>query len=73
MLVDWQGEHRVEEKLIITIRPNGATSVKVTGVQGKDCKALTRDLEEALGKTTTDVETAEMRQTVGRLQHKHQQ
>ena len=62
----------MEEKLTITIKPDGSTKIKVSGVKGKDCKALTADIESALRKTVSDIATSEMRDVVGRVQHKHQ-
>jgi len=63
----------MEEKLIITIRPDGGTTIKVTGVKGKGCKDLTKDIESALGKVVSDKPTQEMGESVGRVQLKHQQ
>lgn len=62
----------MEEKLKFTIRPDGSTKIEVSGVKGSGCKTLTKDIEKALGKTVSDVETADMRETVGRLQHQNQ-
>ena len=61
-----------EERLKFTIRKDGSTKIEVSGVKGKGCKALTKDIEEALGKTVSDIETPEMRETIGRVQHQNQ-
>jgi hypothetical protein len=37
--------------------------ITVKGVKGKVCKALTADIEAALGETISDTETPEMRQS----------
>ena len=51
-------------QVIITIAPNGQSKVAVNGVAGSGCKDLTRDIENALGKTTADKTTADFhRQT----------
>ena len=49
-------------QVIITIAPNGQSRVTVNGVTGTGCKDLTRDIENALGKTTADKKTAEFHQ-----------
>jgi hypothetical protein len=71
MLDVWQGDN-MEERLIITVKPGGATQIKVQGVKGSGCKALTKDFEEALGQVTSDKPTAEMRETIGRVQRQNQ-
>lgn len=48
------------KQIIVTIE-DGAAVVTTKGFAGSACKAETADLEKALGKTTTDVPTAEMR------------
>ena len=48
------------EELSITINPDGATEVQVKCVKGKACKAVTKAIEEALGRTTKDAPTSEM-------------
>jgi len=63
----------MEEKLKITVKADGSTTIKVIGVKGAGCKVLTRDFEKALGKTVKSVETPEMRETVGRVQRQNQQ
>lgn len=60
-----------EERLVITVKPGGGTQIEVKGVKGNGCKALTKDFEEALGKVTSDKPTAEMRETIGRVQYQN--
>ena len=50
------------EKIRVRIKKDGTTEVSAEGVKGSNCKALTRPIEEALGKVTSDEETAEMHQ-----------
>jgi hypothetical protein len=53
------------------VSPTGETEISVKGVKGKSCKALTKNLEEALGgvsKTTETREFHESEQT--RVQHR---
>jgi hypothetical protein len=38
-----------EETIDIIIHPNGRVEVRVEGVKGEECTALTKALEEALG------------------------
>ncbi len=47
------------EEITITIATNGDTKVSVKGVKGRSCKDLTREFEQALGSTVTDVDTKE--------------
>jgi hypothetical protein len=49
-----------EEKIRITIAPDGKTSIEVVGVKGKRCLDLTADLEGALGIVTERTPTKEM-------------
>jgi hypothetical protein len=45
-------------KVIVTIDPETAdVELRVEGVAGPSCKALTRDIEEAIGKVTKDTKT----------------
>jgi len=44
-------------KIKIKITKDGKTQIKVEGVQGSGCNALTKPLEEALGKTVSDQKT----------------
>lgn len=64
---------RYEERITITIDPNGNPTIKVEGVAGSGCKALTKDIEEALGTTVKDSPTAEMRLPDARTSHKSRQ
>lgn len=50
-----------DEQIIITVAPTGATTVAVKGCAGPSCKDLSRDIERALGRTTTDAETDDYR------------
>lgn len=47
-------------KVIITIAPDGTTTVAASGVKGTGCKALTEGIERALGETVSDSATKEM-------------
>ncbi len=49
-----------EEKIIVTISPGSVVAVEVVGHQGPGCKALTEDLEKALGSVASDKPTKEM-------------
>ena len=48
------------EKIKVTIKPNGDSTVEVSGVKGEGCKALTAALEAALGTPTASAPTGEM-------------
>ena len=50
----------MSEKITVTIKPTGDTTVEVSGVKGEGCKALTAALEQALGSPTSDIATSEM-------------
>ncbi len=52
-------KHEIE----ISIDDNGNVSIKVMGMKGKDCLAVTKDLEEALGIVRNREKTAEFYQT----------
>lgn len=47
-------------KIITEIHPDGSVKVRVEGVKGSACKALTKEFEEGLGVITSDVPTKEM-------------
>lgn len=47
------------QQVIVNIDAQGNTTVEAKGVQGSGCAALTRAIEEALGKTVTDQKKAE--------------
>lgn len=40
------------QEIVIDIAPNGDVTIEGKGIEGPDCKALTRELEQALGATT---------------------
>jgi hypothetical protein len=46
-------------RINVRINPKGDTTFKVEGVEGEGCKDLTKTVEKALGKVTSDVETEE--------------
>ena len=46
----------------IVISPAGQTQLQTTGFQGRSCLDATRELEAALGATTSDRRTAEFYQ-----------
>jgi len=54
-----------QQQIIVDVSPKGEVKVSVKGVAGKGCKALTEDLERALGETTSSAPTPEMHQAVG--------
>lgn len=49
----------MSQQIIVKI-VNGEAVVTTKGFKGKACALATADLEKALGKTTTDMPTAEM-------------
>lgn len=49
----------MREEITITIDAQGNVEVSVKGVKGQGCKALTREIEKALGKVTADKKTRE--------------
>lgn len=63
----------MEEKMTIKIKRDGSTQIKVSGVKGTGCKALTKDIEEALGTVKSDVRTSEYSEVSNiAVQHKNQ-
>jgi hypothetical protein len=51
-------------EIIFTFKPGGATTVKVEGVAGDKCRALSKPFIEALaGRTVSDEPTDEMYET----------
>lgn len=46
-------------KLIMTVSPQGDTSIKAIGFQGKKCLDATKFLETTLGQATGDKKTPE--------------
>lgn len=51
------------QEVIMDFNEEGDAVIAVKGVKGHGCKALTADLEAALGETVKDEPTREMRQT----------
>ena len=47
----------------VTIDKEGNVSMDVRGVKGRSCQDLTKQLEQALGKTVSDRKTPEFYQT----------
>jgi hypothetical protein len=47
-------------KITVTVSRRGDARIEVSGVSGASCQDLTRKLEAAIGKTETDIPTAEM-------------
>jgi hypothetical protein len=41
-------------QVIITIKSDGQSTVETQGLSGSSCQSMTRDIENALGKTTED-------------------
>ncbi len=60
-----------KEKIIIEFDKDGMPTVKVEGVKGSGCKALTNDIEAALGKTTKTVKTREYNERPENAKHTH--
>jgi Protein of unknown function (DUF2997) len=52
----------VDKKIIITVSPDGATTVQTTGYTGPACKDASRFIEEALGEKTAERLTPEYHQ-----------
>lgn len=48
------------KSITITIDRVGGTIVKTEGFTGGTCKDVTKNLQKALGKTSTDINTNEM-------------
>lgn len=59
------------ENLLITIDADGNTKIEVRGIKGKSCKDVTKAIEAALGKVTSDKPTQEMTQGVPSVQSKN--
>jgi hypothetical protein len=49
----------MSERIEITIDEAGETQVAVKGCAGAGCKALTKDIENALGEVSKDEKTSE--------------
>jgi hypothetical protein len=52
----------MSEKMIIEIDETGTVQLTVKGVKGKACKNVSKQIEEALGRTTKSVPTNEMKE-----------
>ena len=50
------------QRIEITVSPEGAVSIKTTGFTGKSCKDATRELERALGVTSKETLLPEFHQ-----------
>ena len=59
------------ENLLITIDADGNTKIEVRGIKGKSCKDVTKAIETALGKVTSDKNTQEFSQGVPSVQSKN--
>lgn len=58
------------EEVVITVQPDGSASVRVNCVAGTSCKAVSAAIEKALGSTTSDIPTEDMRKKeVTRAEH----
>ncbi len=55
-------ERKTTMAIVVTIKPDGTTTVAAEGVAGPSCKDVTAKIERALGKTVSDAPTAEMQQ-----------
>lgn len=47
-------------QVIVTVSDQGDVQVEAKGVKGSGCKALTKAIEDSLGRVTADTPTAEM-------------
>jgi hypothetical protein len=50
------------EQIVVTVSAEAEVKVEVKGYPGPDCRALSRDIEQALGETVKDEPTREMQQ-----------
>ena len=48
------------QEIEFVIHPDGRVEEKVTGVKGKNCQEITKEIEEKLGKVTYTQPTSEM-------------
>ena len=53
------------KKIIVTIAPDGSTTVETSGFKGKSCQDATRQIEQALGAVVSDTKKPEFYQTAG--------
>ena len=44
----------MKQEIIVTINPDGSTSVETKGYVGKSCKDASKFIEDALGKVESD-------------------
>ena len=61
------------EQIIVTVTTEAEVKVEVKGHPGPECRALSREIEQALGETTKDEPTRELHQTAEttvRAQHR---
>lgn len=47
------------KSIIVSVTPTGEVTVEADGFKGKGCEAATKAIQEALGKTKTDVKKKE--------------
>ena len=59
----------MKHKIIVKVSPTGETELEVNGLKGKKCSDVTKQVEEALGKTKTSKKTFEYLQSDGQGQH----
>ena len=60
-------------QIIVTITPDGHSTVEAKGVRGSGCQALTREIEKAIGATASDSKTAEFHQQAATTRREVQQ
>ncbi len=46
-------------RVLVVVKPDGTTEMKVEGISGPACLKATKELEDALGKVAQRVKTAE--------------
>ena len=54
----------MNQRIEITVAPDGSTKVETKGFFGKACQAASRFIEQALGKVTEEKVTSEFHQAV---------
>jgi len=62
----------MNKRVIITIKPDGSTSVEADGYNGKGCQSATAAFQRALGVVTDDQTKPEFLHEVEQ-QHEHEQ
>ena len=55
----------MSEQITVTVDVDGNVTVGANGVKGSGCQALTREIEQAIGKTSADQKTPEFFQGAG--------